>query len=74
MKDHSQRSDSSVIDVPYALSDGNLLSRKLEKPMFDIHFAGHIPGGTRELVSYLVISFSLILKSLLRFITGLKIT
>ena len=74
MKDHSQRSDFSVIDVRYALFDGNLLFCKLEISMFNNHFAGHIPSDARELVSYLVISFSLILKSLLRFITGLKIT
>jgi hypothetical protein len=60
VKDHSQRSDFSVIDVRYALLDGNLLFGKLEMSMFDIHFAGHILGDTRELVSYLVISFSLI--------------
>ena len=58
VKDHSQRSDFYVIDVRYALLDGNLLFCKLEMSVLDIHFAGHIPGDAGELVPFLVISFS----------------
>jgi hypothetical protein len=53
--DHSPRFDFSLIDVRYAMLDGDLRFCKLKLSMLNTRFAGHIPGAAGELVSYLVI-------------------
>ena len=48
--DYLPSSSFSLIDVRDAMLDGDLLSGKLEMPMFDARFVGHIPRDPDELI------------------------